>query len=254
MRKLIGALMLALLCGPLEAADWTFKVKHLRTPLARDHPGTLVIGADNIQYQQEGEKEPLRWDFGEIQQLKLEPAQVEILTYKEQKWKFGKDALFRFQLLDGSVDAELSRFLRRKITGVFVTAIVPESYQNPAYTAPVRHRLIGRDSEGVLEVYADRIVYRAESKQKSRSWTYEQIESFAFPSRREFELVTDEKKLGGPTRTFRFQLKQPLPESIYDYLWVRVHGSSYYPYEKPPANDRPSVTPPPGNPSVAGAL
>ncbi|MBI4455551.1 MAG: hypothetical protein HY644_06590 [Acidobacteria bacterium] len=252
MKKLITIVALAAFCMPIQAADWKFKVQHIRTPLLRDQEGTLVIGAADVQYQSKGEKQPLRWGFGDIQQFKLEPSYLEILTYQDQKWRFGKDKIFRFKILEGSVDTELSHFLRQRIAGVFVTAILPRDFENPVYKVPVRHRLAGRDSQGMLEVYNDKVMYRSDSKQESRIWTYQQIESFAFPSLREFEVVTDEKKFGGPTRTFRFQLKEVLPESIYDYLWIRIYGSAYYPAERRPSDLSPVDNAPAASHSITG--
>lgn len=228
MRKLfhvLPTLLVLVFFTPARAAGWELKVEH--TSAWHNNRGVLIIDIDGVEYKPTGDEQSSRWKFGEIQQLRLEPQRVEILTFEDRKWRLGKDRVFLFKLLESSVDAELSNFLRHRISGVFVTAIVPKITEAPAYKVEVRHRLIFGGSAGVLEVYEDRVVYRSESDRHSRVWTYDQIESFAFPSPREFELVTDEKRLGGPTRTFRFQLKDALPESVYDYIWVRVRGSKH---------------------------
>lgn len=226
-------LLLSSLIVPAQSAGWQFKVEHIRA--WRNHHGILNVNNAGIEYKSDAEKKPHLWTFRDIQQLTLEPPYFEILTYEDQKWKLGKDRIYRFKILEGSIDARLSDFLRQRTTGTFVTAIVRETSEEPEYRVTVKHRLVLGGSEGILEVYDDRVVYRSQSSRDSRVWTYRQIESFAFPSAREFELLTDEKEFGGPTRTFHFQLKEPLPESAYDFLWVRIHGSSYFPSGRRPA-------------------
>jgi len=225
MRKLVyllPALLVVLCFTPARAADWQFKVERISAAW-KDQVGALIIDGDGIAYKPAEGKQASHWKFGQIQQLKLEPQRIEILTYEDRKWRLGKDRVFLFKLLEGSIDTELSDFLRHKTSGVFVTAIVPKSANGPAYEVEVKHRLTFGGSDGTLQFYSDRVVYRSESDRHSRVWTYDQIEAFGLPSAREFELVTEEKQFGGPTRTFRFQLKDTLPESIYDYLWLRVH-------------------------------
>jgi hypothetical protein len=236
MRRLITFLAILLLTAPYvpaQSAGWQFKVEHIRS--LRNHYGTLTVDNVGIKYKSDRDKRSLAWKFRDIQQLKLEPPFFEILTYEDQKWKLGKDRIYRFKIIEGSIDARLSDFLRQRISGTFVTAIAPETSDEPEYRVPVKHRLVLGGSEGILQVYDDRVVYRSQSARDSRVWTYRQIESFAFPSAREFELLTDEKEFGGPTRTFRFQLKEPLPESAYDFLWVRINRSHYLPSGRFPA-------------------
>lgn len=248
MRKLVHLLpaLLVVLCfTPAQAADWQFKVERISAAW-KDHVGALIIDGDGIEYKPAEGKQASHWKFGQIQQLKVELQRIEILTFEDQKWRLGKDRVFRFKLLESSIDAEVSDFLRHRISGVFVTAIVPKSSDGPAYEVDVKHRLTLGGSGGTLQIYSDRVVYRSESDRHSRVWTYDQIEAFDFTSAREFELVTAEKQLGGPTRTFRFQLKEALPESSYDYLWVRVHRSKYDSFKRRPfeqhAPDRRSIS------------
>ncbi|HEV8130940.1 MAG TPA: hypothetical protein VGQ81_06795 [Acidobacteriota bacterium] len=236
MKRLITFLTILLLTALhvlAQSTVWQFKVEHIRT--LRNQHGTVTVDNVGIKYKSDREKRSLAWTFSDIQQLTLEPPYFEILTYEDQKWKLGKDRIYRFKILEGSIDARLSDFLRQRMTGTFVTAIVPEASEEPEYRVPVKHRLVLGGSEGILEVYDDRVVYRSQSSRDSRVWTYRQIESFAFPSAREFELQTDEKEFGGPTRTFRFYLKEALPDSAYDFLWMRIHGSSYFPSGRRPA-------------------
>lgn len=231
MKRILGFITLLVLMPALNAGsvEGEFKVEHVR--LWRNQEGTLRINDLGFLYESRDRKDRRSWKFDEIQQLKLETDRIEILTYKDQKWQFGKDKIYRFKILEGAIDAPTSEFLREKITGVLVTAILPEPSAPPVYQVPVKHLRTRHGSTGILEIYDDRILYRSEAAD-SRSWTYGQITAFAIPSKRELELVTDEKKLGGPTRTFRFQARETIPETVYDYLWVRLYGSSYYPREK----------------------
>lgn len=225
----------------VQRVERQFKVEHVR--LWRNQQGILRINDSGFRYESHDGKDQRAWKFDEIQQLKLKPQGIEMLSYKDQKWQFGRDKMDRFRILEGTVDARTSEFLREQIAGIFVTAILPEPSVQPAYQVPVKHLRAGQGSIGLLEIYDDRILYRSEAAD-SRSWTYSQITAFAIPSKRELELVTDEKKLGGPGRTFRFQAREAIAESIYDYLWVRLYGSSYYPREKRSGADAETTGPP----------
>ncbi len=59
------------------------------------------------------------------------------------------------------------------------------------------------------------------------------IERFSRPDRFRFQIVSYVPKAGGPTEAYNFQLMEDLPEGAYDYLWVRLHLSSYYPAVAP---------------------
>ena len=208
---------------PLRASDWTLEVEHARA--LRNRRGVLTVGSDAIAYRGDREKEPLVFEYSAIQQLKLELRWLEILTYSDSRWLLGRDRRYRFKITGVEADPGLAEFLRSRVTGVFVSAIAAAPEETPAYSIQVKHLGIVEGSEGVLEMYAGRVLYRTAAPGGSRTWTYGQIESFAMPSRRQLELLTDEKKRGGPTRTFRFQLKQAAPETLYDFLWPRVHGA-----------------------------
>jgi hypothetical protein len=41
--------------------------------------------------------------------------------------------------------------------------------------------------------------------------------------------VSDVPMTGGPTEVYNFQLLEEMPAGVYDYLWIRLHPSSYYP-------------------------
>jgi hypothetical protein len=77
------------------------------------------------------------------------------------------------------------------------------------------------------------VVYQAEIKGDSRYWRISDIQRFSQPDRFRFEIVSYLPKAGGPTEDYDFQLFDDLPSGVYDYLWVRLHPSSYYPDIRP---------------------
>lgn len=190
----------------------------------RDQSGQLNFLPDGIEFQPEGGGAPLRWSFPDIQQLKLSPGRLQLRTYEDRPWLLGSDRSYSFSFSQSCLGEEGIRFLREKISGVLVDGLSQREPEEKRYEAAVKLRRTWRGEQGRLEIGDREIAFRTQSEGQSRVWTYDQILSFALPSRRELELTTDEMKFGGPTRTFRFQLKTPLPDSIYDYLWVRVHG------------------------------
>ncbi|MBI4445567.1 MAG: hypothetical protein HY645_06605 [Acidobacteria bacterium] len=237
MKIMVACIVSLVLMQPLFGQQvWEFEAEWLR--LGRNQKGILKITGTEIEYVRKERR--LSWRLDDIQQLKLEPQKIEILTYEDQKWRFGKDRKFRFKVSE-PFSAELSEFLRSRISGVFVSALLPAQEERAAFLLPVKHQKFLSGSEGVLQILGDRIVFRSEDPEDSRSWLYREIQSFAITSDRELELVSEEKSTGGPTRTFRFQVKALIPEGVYDYLWVRIFGSSYYPPERKTSAPRQTV-------------
>ncbi len=174
----------------------------------------------------------LDWDYGEIQQIRLGRQTIQLHSYEDSKWRLGRDKVYSFKLLEGEVDAQLAAQLRETVSGILVSSL-DDQWASPLFRFPVKRVRGWFGEEGVLEIGEQGIRYQSSQPDRSRSWGFEQISSFAQPSRREFELVAEEVGMGGSHRTFRFQLKAPLPASIYDFLWPRIHSAISYPVAAP---------------------
>jgi hypothetical protein len=107
-------------------------------------------------------------------------------------------------------------------------AVIPEDSQKPVYEIRVEHLRTISGTMGVLRIYLDKVVYQSSTVGDSRYWRIEGIERFSQPDRFRIEIVGYVPKAGGPTKAYNFQLMEDLPAGVHDYLWVRLHPSSYY--------------------------
>ncbi|HYK91338.1 MAG TPA: hypothetical protein VE398_21385, partial [Acidobacteriota bacterium] len=196
----------------------------------RDCRGTLRITPSGVEYKTARAKDSRTWKFEEIRTLEIKsPTEISVVTYEDQKRWFGKDKVFEFTLLNKKATPELSAFLLSRVKRPMELAVIPEEGAKPAFQIPVKHLHTVVGAMGVLRIYPDRIVFQTPRAGDSRYWRLADIERFSQPDRFRFQIVSYVPKAGGPTEVYNFQLMEDPPEGVLDYLWVRLHPSSYYP-------------------------
>lgn len=183
-----------------------------------DGAGTLAITERGISYQETGKKKPhhAEWSYEDIQQLYVSPQKLTVLTYEDREWLLGMDKQWEFRLLRGETFNAAYDMLKNRLDQRFVAAFQePES--QPLWDIPVK--LLGRikGSEGILEVAADRVVYRTDAKEQSRTWRLKDIENVSSSGPFQLTVTTYEKG-------FNFQLKRALSERQYNQLWRSVYA------------------------------
>lgn len=211
---------------PVKAAWWP-PVKP-----ADDGSGSLVITEQGISYQETSKKKDKKpedlhhgqWNYDDIQQLLVSPQTLTIVTYKDRKWLLGMDRQWEFRLPQGQSFNATYDMLKNRLDQRFVAAFA-EREVAPLWGIPVK--LLGRvkGSEGILEVAADRIVYRTDAKDESRTWRLEDIENVSSSGPFQLTLTTYERAKShyGNLKGFNFQLKRALNEKQYNQLWRRVN-------------------------------
>ncbi len=220
--------VLALSIAPALVAQ-----KALRFEVRHDHwhkygTGTLVITERGVSFQELAKKKQIKHafdlDYQDIQELKLSPDKLTLVTYKDRKWLLGLDKEYEFTLPPGQSFNEAYALLKDRLDQRFVAAVADEQTQ-PLWEIPVK--LLGRvtGSEGVLEFGADRIVYKTTKKRQSRTWRYGDIENISTSGPFQLTLTTYEraKTHYGNLKGFNFQLKQALDEKRFNLLWRRVN-------------------------------
>jgi hypothetical protein len=212
---------------PVKAAWWP-PVKP-----ADDGSGSLVITEQGISYQETSKKKDKKpedlhhgqWNYDDIQQLLVSPQKLTILTYKDRsKLRLGVDQQWEFRLPPGQNFSATYEMLKNRLDQRFVAAFA-ERDVTALWEIPVK--LLGRirGSEGILEVAADRIAYRTDAKDESRTWRLEDIENVSSSGPFQLTLTTYERAKShyGNLKGFNFQLKRPLNEKQYNQLWRRVN-------------------------------
>ncbi|MBI3951008.1 MAG: hypothetical protein HY314_11205 [Acidobacteria bacterium] len=209
-----------------------FPVEHLRT--LRNTRGTLLITADKIEYKTTDENDSRVWRYLDIRQIKIaSPTRLEITTYEDDPRLLGRDRIFKFKLLQGQITPDVSALLMAKAPRPVATSVMPVTEGAPTFEIPVKHLHTLGGCEGVLKIYPDRVTYKSADKPTdSRFWRYSDIQNFGRPTRYRLEITTFESEFDGPTRVYNFELKENFPALAYDYLWVRVNPSGFYPYDK----------------------
>jgi hypothetical protein len=194
--------------------------------------GEVTITAAGVTFEEtrpgRNPKKPvsLRWSYPDILQLKIAPKTLTVTTYQSDKRKLGADLEYRFDLLRGGTFEEACRFLASRLDQRFVAAI-PDRLADPLWTLPVKHLLRFGGDQGTLEVGADRIVYRSEKEGESRTWRYQDIQNISSSGPFQLTITTFERAVThyGDLKGFNFALKQPLEESRYNDLWLRLRRS-----------------------------
>lgn len=195
--------------------------------------GTLTINDAGVSFEQKYEKgkKPKRpqvwhWEYPDIQQLKISPKALSVLTYKDNKWKLGADREYDFDLVSDDSLEKAYHVLKTRLDQRFV-AVIADSPSTMLWEIPAKHLAGLGGDEGVLQAGTSEIVYRSAKKGESRTWRYEDIDNIANSGPFEFTITTFERaKLDyGSRKQFNFELKWRLEESRYNDLWLRVNQS-----------------------------
>jgi len=193
--------------------------------------GALVLTERGVSFQELTKKKQVKHAFelnyNDIQELKLSADKLTLVTYQDQKWRLGLDKEYEFTLAPGHSFSEAYALLKDRLDQRFVAALADEQTQ-PLWEIPVKLLGLVSGSEGVLEVGADRIVYKTARKGQSRTWRYGDIENISSSGPFQLTLTTYERAKShyGNLKGFNFQLKQALEEQRFNLLWRRLNQTS----------------------------
>jgi hypothetical protein len=227
MKKHWFYLILAMMTIFISAAQ----AEEIRLPVRHQHAlrscsGELVFKEDTVEYATPHKDHARLWKYQDIQQLGLlGPKEISVLTYEDQKIKFGKDRGFHFKVTTGEITPELWTHLETKVTKPLVSAILPAQI-TPQFRIPVKHLRGWGGSQGMLEISDQYVIYRTDLKKDSRVWRYENISSLGSTGPYQLRLSTMERINGeyGGEKNFVFDLKERLNEEAYDFVWWKLNG------------------------------
>jgi hypothetical protein len=237
--KRTGALLigLALLAPAAFAQDLRYDVwhGHSRPPHIKKagNMGTLSITDAGVSFEEtykNGQKpkhpHAWRWDYQDIQQLKIAPNSLTVLTYKDNKWKLGADREYEFDLRSGKTFEDAYGLLKTRLDQRFVAAIAAGPAK-PLWEIPAKHLVRFGGDEGLLQMGTGEIVYKSAKKDESRTWRYEDIDNISSSGPFQLTIITFERaKMDyGSLKQFNFELKQRLDEARYNDLWLRLNQS-----------------------------
>ena len=191
------------------ASATQFKVRHEH--LRQGCAGVMTVDENGVSFTG-AKKHAWSWKYQDIQQLRLAPESIYILTYKDSRLRLGKDREYNFT---GKIPAEeLYPLLKDRMDQRFVAA-VGQAIGLPTWSLPAKHLRPITGSEGTLSFTADAIVYSTPTQAESRTWRYSDIDTIASSGPFQLTITTLEK-------AFNFQLKQPITEARYNDLWLQI--------------------------------
>jgi hypothetical protein len=212
-RKAAVGLILAFTLA--SAAQFPVRHEHLRNSCE----GTMTVDETGVRFV--GPKDHAWfWKYEDIQELRLEPKKIHVLTYKDSKLRLGADRAYDFK---GNVPAEeLYQFWKDRLDQRFVAALTEPPADD--FAIPVKHlkRVVG--SEGMLAFGPDSIVYSTEKPGESRTWRYSDIDSISTSGPFQLTITTFERARShyGDRKGFNFELKERLTEERYNQVWLDI--------------------------------
>ena len=217
--------MLALTAAPAFTQSFEFVVK--KDQFFGASNGTLVFGAESVEYRTADTNDARLWAYNDIKQIQiLSPTRITIKTYEDQgRLRLGADRTFEFELTEGFVSPDLVAFFWDRVVFPVVTAVLPDAAAPPGRSVPVKLRQRLRGSDGILQLYDDRLVYVTDRAEHGRAWRPADLRTVYQPDRHRLHIDAYEGG-GDRTRTFSFDLKQPLPAGFLDSIWQWLHAPS----------------------------
>ena len=165
----------------------------------------------------------LAWKYGEMQRLEMEEKRITITGYADRRWYIGEDARWRFHLASPAGPA-LYALLRTKMDTRFAPHYA-EPLTSPLWGVPAK--MLSKTfpsgnwgGEGILEIGADRVVFRSVKPGYARTWLDSEIENVAAERPYLFTMAVRE---GGVSVLRTFQLKRELEADKFDALWLRLN-------------------------------
>lgn len=217
----VAALSILIPSGWASAQEFTFPVEHNHT--FKSCKGDLIINGEGVEYRTTHKDHARRWTYTDIKMIKLvSPTQVTVLTYESRLLMLGRDEAFDFKVLKGELSKDVNDFLLARVSRPLATSFV-KLEEEPQYAIPVRHRQGFGSDQGTLKVYADIVAYDSVSAKNSRRWRSTDIQSISRMGPYQFSVTTYEPRFGGPTKTYNFDLKERMDDTVYDYLWARIY-------------------------------
>ena len=237
--RMLTLLLLLMAAGAM--GQETFPVEHQRA-FWWDKAGVLTVDGEGIRFVPEAKKpedaKPVHLVWGEIQQAMLAEGRIEIVTYRDVVWQFGRDKQFRFALPEGASlpagttasFAGLEEVLRRGLGDRLVVALGAPDGARAEWEIPAKRTGLVRGAEGVLSFTGEELIFTSAKREASRRWPLRTIDTVSQTGPYDFTVTAAERALSdmGGRRSFSFQLKQPLDGARYRALWravERAHGT-----------------------------
>ncbi|MGB7624599.1 MAG: hypothetical protein WBN92_19805 [Terriglobia bacterium] len=223
-------LILGLLTCFLLAADsvsfgeeFTLRAKH--DHLKGSCSGELTVSEKGIRYQTAHVQDQRQWTFADIQEVQIiSEKKLNVISYEDSRKRLGGDKIFKFELQGETLPPNLIALVESNFVKPISNRLAAENLKGQ-FEIPVKHLHRVGGCQGKLIITDNGISFVSERPGESRQWRYSDLQTVASTERYELRLGTYERGplQYGDTKEFRFQLKEPLSEVAYRFLWARIN-------------------------------
>jgi len=215
MRRVVLIGFLVSMAVQVSAEEFRYDVR--RDKLWGGETGVLTIGDDSVAFVSENGKTTIELPYQEIRKVDVaDRAEVEIWTYERAPKRLMLRRKIEFDLLDGVVADRLPGFLAERLERPVLgsSSDAREGFKIPAY----HHHILG-GCDGKLVLGAEAVHFVSEEPKHDRTWPFEDIETIGSAGPFDF-------RVSSYAETYKFDLKERLPEEAYRRLWLRVFGTT----------------------------
>jgi len=202
----------AALAAPAQSEHWETPAKWHQL-LKKAVPGTLVIDREGVEFR--SSKLNQRWPNVEIHSFDLSTRELTIASYQNRHWHEPGEQRFQFTLsepMPPEVAAELTERVGKPVRNGVPLPSVAELSEIPAH-----RRMWPGGSNGTLRLRDTGIDYLTEDGRDSRTWRWADIQTIANPNPYELRVTAYRE-------TVEFDLKQPLPRTLFELMWDRLYA------------------------------
>jgi hypothetical protein len=229
----------------ISAQDFNYTARE--SHLIKHRDGWLRISQSGVEFNSKSGEDNRCWAYIDIELFEiLSPRKIKIHTYSDRDFLPGTDLEFTYEIVNGQLSQQVRDFLRSRISRPLVTEVWKEP-GTPEAVIPVKHLHRFGGCQGILRVYKDFLVFESTTEHDSRSWRWTDLQSIGKPGPYRFEVLTYEPETAGPKRSYNFELKELMPERIYDQIWARVYRPALPTDKRETIGKRPARTQPTGS-------
>jgi hypothetical protein len=196
------------------AARWETHARKHRTPPLTKVSGSLAIDDKGVEFRSGGGHDQ-RWGFAEIHTAFIAPHRLSLETYVNRSLRRPGEQRYEFDLTE-AVPAPVAAALAAGIARPVQNAD-PDSNASAIASISVHHRTLTGGTNGVLRFRDGGIDYVTTSRDDSRSWRWEDLQTLSDPD--PYHLF-----LFGYRDTYTFDLKAPLARDLINHATDEIYA------------------------------
>jgi hypothetical protein len=184
--------------------------------LVREEHGDIAMGAEGIEFRS-GKGRTIKLPFLEIQTFSLSSHSLDIQTYKNRNGHLPGMQHYTFDL-DQAVPPEVAAGLAREVRRPSQN-VIPDPAAPSIRNVFAHHRTRTGGTNGTLRFREDGIDYVTSVAGDNRSWRWNDLQTLSEPD--PYHLF-----VFGYRDTYTFDLKEPLPQALFNRLTDEVASSN----------------------------